>query len=189
MKKHIFSLVAMLVFALTIQAQTFSGLTIGGSLATFNQNMITKGYLLNKRVAPHIYYYTGKIATENVEVFVFATPTTKQVAKVSVFYPKNTTFESINNKFDQKKDVLTSKYGSPDKCHNYFESPYELGDGYEENAIQLEKYVNSCFWHINDNFDMSLSVTKYMQVEIIFENIANQNKLIEELDKMESDKL
>lgn len=189
MKKHIFTLVAMLVFALTIKAQSFSGLAIEGSLTTFNQKMIAKGYRFKKQITPYIYFYEGSISAEKVEVFVFATPKTKQVAKVSVFYSKNETFEGINDKFEQKKEVLTSKYGFPKDCLEFFESPYERNDGYEEIAIQVEKYTHSCFWHISENFAMSLSISKYMQVQIVYENVSNQNKLIDELNQLEYDKL
>ena len=71
------------------------------------------------------------------------------------------------------KDVLTTKYGAPINCFEYFKSPYEEGDGYEEQAIKLSKAVFTCYWgdpsHAAGNASISLEITTKLNLRIEYE--------------------
>jgi len=71
------------------------------------------------------------------------------------------------------KDVLTTKYGAPINCFEYFKSPYEEGDGYEEQAIKLSKAVFTCYWgdlsHAAGNGSISLEITTKLNLRIEYE--------------------
>lgn len=189
MKKHILSLIAMLVFALTSKAQMFNGVYIGGTLGSFHTKIIAKGYKFKKAYSSCVYLYSGKIGLEDVEIYVIASPKTKIVSKVTVYFKEHTTFESLFESMNQKKELYTKKYGEPENCSDGFLSPYFYGDGYEEQAVQTENYLNTCLWLLPNDFAIMIKVSKYMQVQAIYENSKNQENTLKELEDAEIDKL
>ena len=52
----------------------------------------------------------------------------------------------------------------------YFEKPYFDGDDYELSAVVLGKSHFSCFWFNRNNVSIGLSISKWKQIEIDYEN-------------------
>jgi len=189
MKKNIFSLMAMLVFALTTKAQMFNGIFIGGSLSSFHSKMIAKGYKYKEAISPNVYLYSGKIGVEQVEVFVMASPKSKIVSKVNLFFPIENSYESLLESMNEKKDLYTQKYGECEHCVVNFSTPYFEGDGYEQQAVETGNYTNSCIWLLPNEFAILLKVFKTMQIEVTYENTKNHEITIKEYQNSQLEKL
>ena len=67
--------------------------------------------------------------------------------------------------FNEMKDVLIEKYGSPSNVYEFFSSPYYEGDGYEELAIKTGKGRFSIFWKTH----LMLTITEGLTVSLVYE--------------------
>ena len=70
-------------------------------------------------------------------------------------------------------DVLSKKYGEPESTYNFFSSPYKEGDGDEMTAVAVDKCSYSAFW--TKTSGLWISISKFKQVVISYENITNSN--------------
>lgn len=106
--------------------------------------------------------------------YILASPKTKTVWKIAVFFPKETAWYSIKSAYNKYKDQYTTKYGNPSKSYNFFSNPYYEGDGYETSAIRNGKCHYASFWDIA-NGNIVVSISTYMQVEIEYEDKINSD--------------
>jgi hypothetical protein len=107
-----------------------------------------------------------------------------------VFYEKKETFEELKTQMDRVKLVIETKYGASSNCVSNYKYPYEEGDGYELNALILNKLDYVCFWldiKDNPNFNISLELTSFQKVLLTYENVANTDIAIKEKNKIDSE--
>jgi hypothetical protein len=128
----------------------------------------------------------GKINLENVEIFLYETPKTKQLFKLTVYFEEASSWRSIKSQYERLLETLTSKYGEPDNSYSNFKSPYYEGDGYEMSAIELDKCDFTAYWLNKDNLSLSIQISKWKQVRLSYEN----DKLIDlyKIEKNEQNK-
>jgi len=169
--KRLLTLV-FIIFSSLSNAQSFDGVRIDGTLSSKIQQYRAKGYILNK-ILPNGAIMKGKIAEKVVELFILTTPKTKLVYKMIVYLPVHTNWPDIKSEYTKFVDLFTEKHGEPDSEFDFFRDPYYEGDGYEMSAIVLDKLVCSAFWINRNNLTFSVSISKYKQVEITYENDKN----------------
>jgi hypothetical protein len=123
---------------------------------------------------------------ENVEIFLYETPKTKQLFKLTVYFEEASSWRSIKSQYERLLETLTSKYGEPDNSYANFKSPYYEGDGYEMSAIELDKCDFTAYWLNKDNLSLSIQISKWKQVRLSYEN----DKLIDlyKIEKNEQNK-
>lgn len=174
MKKLLF--VLLTVLSTTSFAQSFNGITIGGKLSEFVSAMKEKGYTYVKATETGGAIMSGTLSGNIVELWISVTPKTKVVWKLSIYFPENDSWYSMKSEYEKYKSALTEKYGTPDKTFEFFRNPYYEGDGYEMTAVKVEKAVYSSYWVKKDsNYAISLTITKYTQVRISYENLKNSD--------------
>lgn len=150
-------------------AQYFDGVHISGDISSVVQKYRAKGYKLIKNDAT-AYIMTGTANGVDVELYVLATPITKKAYSIKVYLEKKYSWYGLKSDFNKYKDILITKYGDSDKDYQYFEEPYFEGDGYETSAVKLEKVHYLSFWFDNQNTNLCIEITKWMQVCITYEN-------------------
>jgi len=114
----------------------------------------------------------GEIGEESVKMFAMST---KEgiVHTAGYVFPKSDTWYSLKSKFNLVKDMLTEKYGKPQKSDNTFSRPYYEGDGYEMSAVSNNKCHYNAKW-TNQNILMLISSDK--TIIVFYENKMNSEK-------------
>lgn len=147
MKKILLTLCTLLIVALT-QAQehmTFKDISMDCNLTTFVSKLKAKGYtttLIQEDAAVLSGSFAGK---DDCTIVVLCTSVSKLVWKVGVIFPKRTSWSSLKSEYNSFKESYTQKYGSP-KSYEFFSDPYYEGDGYELQAIGLDKCTYASFF-------------------------------------------
>jgi hypothetical protein len=177
--KHL--LIILILVSSVPQAQTFDGVKIDGTLNNAVMAFRAKGYTLQKSESTYA-SMKGKVAGNNIELYIFTTPKTHVVCKVVVYMDKERSWYSIKANYENLLELFEEKYGQPDKSYTVFKSPYYEGDGYEMLAISSEKAFYGSYWFNRNNLSMGLSISKFEQIQITYENDANM-----ELNRRESE--
>ena len=181
MKKVTIFVLAFLLSTLSY-AQEFMGVSISGNKSDCVAKFTAKGFKYKKEVGNTV-VMEGKLQSQNVDLFITSTPTSKQVWKFTVYYPEETSWFGIKGSYKDLKETLTEKYGKPES-YEYFSKPYEEGDGYETTAIKIEKCSYSSFWRA-DNLIVALEISKYMQLKLSYESQTGVSKRDEEQSKID----
>ena len=120
----------------------------------------------------------------NVELYIFVTPKTKQVYKMTVFLPQRTSWSGLKSDYDEFTTLFTEKYGEPFGEMKKFEKPYEEGDGYEYSALSLGKVSYYTLWMGVQKMNVSVQISKFKQVQLVYEN-----EQLSEVEQKESESL
>ena len=174
-----------LLFVLTTNAQVFDGISVSGDLPTAVAKFKAKGYTL-KKYFENGAIMNGKVGYRNIELFIFITPKSKKIFKFTVYFEEQTSWSSLKDDYEKYYVLLKDKYGDPDSEYSFFTTPYEAGDGYEMTAVQLEKATFSSYWLKRSNTTIALSISKYKQVELSYENDTNTDLKKKELTSIEN---
>jgi hypothetical protein len=153
-------------------SQTFNGTLIDGTLPEFVSKMKLKGFTLKKQ--------EGNSAVmegnDKKELYIFSTPKSKKVFRITVYLPESTSWYNLKSEYFRYKELLTNINGTPHTNYEFFSNPYYEGDGYELQAVSLEKVTYSSYWFKDDqNSNVSVTISKYAQVQLIYENIKNND--------------
>ena len=182
--KKLLVIIALLITVNSF-SQYFDGIHISGDAAAVMQKFRAKGYRLIKTES-NAYAMKGEANGVDVELYLLATPITKKAYSVKVYLSEKISWYSLKSEYNRFKDILTNKYGSNDKDYEYFEEPYFEGDGYETSAVKLEKVHYLSFWFDNQNTNLCIEITKWMQVCITYENATAAEVNKKEKEKKES---
>lgn len=129
---------------------SFKGLSLSGSLDDFVNNLVSQGYILKDSQAVGA-LLKGSFASESdCTIAVLTTNRTRQVYCVAVSFEKKTSWSSLKNQYQEYKTMLSSKYGEPSKFVERFMSPYYEGDGYELQALRLDKCNYTSFFEVHN---------------------------------------
>lgn len=163
--------------------QEFLGIKPEGSRLEVVNKFIAKGFKVkpqsaNQNVTSMVGNYAGTI----YEVNIVNTPTSKKVWKIAVYLPEETNWYSLKDTYEKYVETLTKKYGDPSKSYAFFHSPYYEGDGYEMNAVRLEKCSYLTFW----GETIYIEITQWRQVRISYENPVNADLKEKETEKLNS---
>lgn len=163
----IFTLISSIV-----NAQSFDGISISGDLPSKIAQYKAKGYTFSQYIKNGA-ILKGTVAGHRVELYLFTSPKTKIVFKATVYLAKQESWYSLKREYETFVERMEEKYGEPDNHFEFFRDPYYEGDGYELSAVGLEKAVFASFWLNRNNLTIGVSISKYKQVEINYENVKN----------------
>ena len=173
-----------LFIALSTNAQVFDGVEVAGDLPTAIAKFKAKGYVF-KKFLDNGAILNGKVGLRNAEVYIYVTPKSRIVYKFSIYLEEQTTWNSLKSDYDKYFEIFKKKYGEPDNQYSFFSSPYKDGDGYEMTAVTLEKATFSAYWLSKNNTSVSISISKWSQVQLIYENDSNTDLKEKELGIIE----
>lgn len=159
MKKFILSLIVLMsgLFLSAQEHMSFKGIPITGNITKFVSSMSDNGFTVLKEV-PGVVVMTGSFAgLDNCTVYVLYTAESKTVWKVAVSLPEKSSWFSIKSQYDDFQTRFIAKYGKPDSSYSFFLSPYKEDDGYELQALRVDKAFFASFWKSNKG-DMSLQI-------------------------------
>lgn len=148
----------------------FMGIEVTGSYDNFKDSLKTKGFsYVSSFETLHKFY--GKFANEIVTLNVLASPHTKTVFKVIVYFPIREEWRELKKDYFAKKEMYQTKYPI-DKDYEFFSFPYEDGDGYEMRAVKQGKcrYV-SFFLAVGGH--ISVEIDKTAQIKVVYEDREN----------------
>ena len=183
MKKFI---MILLLTTLTIISfsQEFIGIKVDGKINDVVEKFKAKGLKVSKSSSPNVISMEGIVGNRKLELNIVSTPTTKIVWKFAVYLPEQLSWTSLKSEYEEYLDVLTRKYGVPEKTYNFFSSPYKEGDGFEMTAVEVDKCVYSAFWP--DNLGLFIEISKWKQVKITYENRINSALDTKERDEIKN---
>ena len=174
--KFIFSIL-VLVISTKAQSQTFNGIPISGKVENTIARLKSKGYKLIKKLDNVCYEMTGLLATQEIEMYVYFTPFTKQTAKIVIYFPEKNSYERLLEEYNEYYDLLSIKYGPTTNRNRIFSPPYKEGDGEELSAIKSEMGIVGSYWLNINNLSLSISISTYAQLKITYENDLIMTKL------------
>ena len=177
MRRKISLMLFFICLFISLNAQDhicFRNIPINGHLSVFVQKMKTLGYksIYSSEKAE---VFEGIFAGKEANIYVLASSKSKTVFKVTVLYPKRETWLKLKSEFLDMKDLFQKKYGTPNDVYDFFDSPYEEGDGYEIQALKSDKVHFVVFWDDKDGV-IELSIDESCQVQITYED--NKNTII-----------
>ena len=176
MKKLLLLLSIFVVLNQPVFAQSFNGVPISGNINEAVNKFKAKGFKFIKKEG-NSYVFSGKVFNEVVELYLLASPYTKQYVKCSIFFPESA-WLTLKRDYNKYVELFVEKYGYHTGQIENFIDPYYEGDGYELNALELEKCVYGTYW-VRDDVSMLIEISKYKQVKIVYEN----NKLMDVFQK------
>ena len=171
MKNFLLSFIVLLICT-SSDAQMFHGVPISGSLQLCMANFQKKGFVFVK-FNPHGVTMSGNVYNLPVELYIVATPRSKTVCKVSLYFPKRKSWSILLDEYVQMKKQLILKYGAPDLQMETFHHPYKLGDGLETTALQAEKCEYCTIWLNKINTNAIVEISEFLQIYLAFENKSN----------------
>jgi hypothetical protein len=168
MKNIKLTIVLLILTTTSLLGQEFLGVKVDGKKDAAIAVFKSKGFIL-KSDKDNSAVLNGTAGGKKVELFIHYTPISKLVWGFFVFLPEKTSWYSLKAEYQEYLDLLTEKYGEPKDKYNFFSTPYDEGDGYELQAVELEKCSYSAFWEKY----YSIKITKWKQVKIAYENEIN----------------
>jgi hypothetical protein len=153
---------------------TFKDIPINGELSSFVEKLKKEGFLLEK-IDGNIAILKGKFVNRDCEIYVFATPKTLIARNVTVYLPKETTWSSIKSDYHSFKASFWAKYGAPANSYEFFSKPYYEGDGYEMQALRLEKCTYASFWDVPEG-TIVVKISEFEQISFVYEDKTNTEK-------------
>jgi len=94
--------------------------------------------------------------------------------RVNRFYCGNVVYSSTNTtaipKYENYRKVLFRRYGMFDTAVEYYETPYQKGDGKEIEAISTENAFFFTEWQFKDDCLASVSILKNLDICLTFKN-------------------
>lgn len=164
----------------------FRGVPIDGRFDNFIVQMESIGYEIEYK-NDYGAIMTGRFTNKNVKLIVLSTPKTNTVWKVSVAFEEAVSWSSLKSSYKEYKQLYTKKYGIGDS-YEFFIDPYYDGDGYELQALELEKCRYMTFFETtNGTIAIELNKSKCLQIgyeDKINSKLAENEKTSSALDEI-----
>ena len=173
MKKILLTLWTVLIvtFAQAQEHMTFKDISMDCDLTTFVSKLEAKGYttdLIQDNGAALSGDFAGK---KDCTILVVCTANSKLVWKVGVKFPERTSWSSLKSEYKSLKESYSKKYGIPESFE-FFSKPYYEGDGYELQALRLEKCHYASFYNTPAG-GISLEINADKRILVTYEDNIN----------------
>jgi len=128
---------------------TFKNIPIEGNINDFVEKMEAQNFSVEEKLDGVITMKGSFAGFDDCRIYLIFSKKSQTVWKVTVSLPEQVSWTSTKSRYEDYKEKYTQKYGRPTKSYEFFLSPYERGDGYELQAISLEKGYYSTYWKSN----------------------------------------
>ncbi len=182
MKKHLL-LFVLTLFVTNVYASNhikFMGIEVNGNYESFKDSLKAKGFTFMSSYES-LYKFYGKFANEIVTLNVLASPKTRTVCKVIVYFPERKDWKELKKDYFSKKELYMSKYPL-DRDYEFFSTPYEDGDGYEMQAVAKEKCSYASFY-IAFGGHIIVEIDKEAKLKVVYEDRENIKIAQKELEQ------
>ena len=173
MKKILLTICSVL-FAMLAQCQehmTFKGIPMDCNLTSFVSKLESKGYI-KEVIQDNGAVLSGNFAgKDDCTILVVCTASSKLVWKIAVQFPERVSWNSLKNEYNSLKESYIEKYGTP-ISFEFFSNPYYEGDGFELQALILEKCTYSSFFYTSQG-NILLKIGTKGRVEVHYEDNIN----------------
>ena len=143
--------IAVLIFSfMFVMAQTsnnhltFMGIPITGTLESFAQKLVAKGFE-KKYSDKSMIGFEGEFAGySDCKIYVLKVPNRNIVYRVGVTFPKESSWANLEKEYNQFKDMLTNKYGEP----SWYSETFKEGASTFNDYAKMEslKEGNCYYW-------------------------------------------
>lgn len=150
MKRLAFLLLSVVLCA-SLNAQehlSFKNIPIEGNISDFISKLKVQGFTLEESMSNGAILKGPFVGYDNCTVYVLCSKSSKTVWKVVASLPSQVSWSSTRSRYEDFKETYTKKYGKPSDSYEFFIDPYERGDGYELQAIKLEKGYYTTYWEL-----------------------------------------
>lgn len=163
----------------------FKGISLKGTVNAFAQELVKKGCKILESKGNTI-TLKGEFVNKNCEIIILGSNKTNMVWKAVAFLPEQTSWYSLKGEYNDLKKQFQQKYGEGESFE-FFSKPYYEGDGYEIQALSLEKCTYVTYFQTEKGI-IVVEISKYSQVRICYEDKINtelKNKEAEEIIRNE----
>lgn len=123
---------------------TFKGVPIDGTLEEYVAEMKEVGFHLESVENGLALFYGDFAAYKDCIIGVSTLDGKDLVSKVTVIFPEMTTWSDIESNYNNLKELLTIKYGEPDRFEEKFETIYIQGD--DQGKMRALRTENCKYW-------------------------------------------
>ncbi len=160
--KKLLSLVCVAIFVVGAFAQsqhlTFKGVPIDGTLKSYTQKMVEKGFVY-EGTQDGIALLSGDFAGQKkCYVAVYTLKGNDLVNMIAVFFNSYDTWSAVLGQYEQLKEMLTEKYGEPENIREEF-TTYVGDDSGKLYALHTGEYVWATTFS-TDKGDIELSIVE-----------------------------
>lgn len=135
---------------------TFMNVPIDGHIVDFVEKMKAKGFVCMEDDIAESTIMKGEFGGNICRIFIYASSQTLNTYMVFVELATSSKFFALKAVYEQYKSLLTKKYGKGES-YEYFKSPYEEGDGYEDTALECG-YVRYATEYIMENGEICIQI-------------------------------
>jgi len=185
MKKQQLILTVLILLSVSCFSQEhlkFKDIPIDGNINLFSKLLVNQGFTMSSSKENIIILNGEFITKKNCDIYIFGSKKSNIVWQVGVFFPVDISWSSIKRDYFEIKAQYQLKYGNPEISNEAFLKPYYDGDGYEFQALKVEKCNYSSFWETETSLIM-VSIGSNRKISILYED--KQNYAIQEKEKKE----
>jgi hypothetical protein len=170
----------------TDSRMTFRGVPICGHIDTVRQKLESLGYTFIEYL-PNGIVLKGEFAGKTgCEICIIGSAITHEAWKILVCFPEQESWYMLKKEYFQYKQILVDKYGKPDE-YEYFEYPYQDGDGEELTALHNNKCSFQSFFKTDKGYiTITIKSTDYILLDFE-DNIGAELATNEKETKAKSD--
>ncbi len=147
---------------------TFKGVPICGHVDALRQKLEELGYAFTGYFENGVMLNGEFAGKSGCEIYIIGSICTQQAWKIIVYFPEHKNWYALKNEYFEYKERFMKKYGIPDSFE-YFEDPYEEGDGYELSALYNEKCSFKSFFKTDKGY-ITVSMASSSCVSIDYED-------------------
>lgn len=152
----------------TSGAMKFMGIPMRGNINSFAQRLVNEKGCRIVSTNDNSVSLRGKFTGKECEFYVFGSPATNQIWKVTVYMPKLSTWASIKREYLNYKKEFDNKYDLR-SSYDFFGGDYTEGSGNEVAGVEADECHYSAFYNAPGGTIM-LKISKYMQVQMSYED-------------------
>lgn len=181
MKRILILFIWLLSFNVNINSTNhikFMGLELNGKYDSFKDSLKARGFKYIDSFHS-IHNFIGKYKGEEVSLYVLSTTNRNIVCKVIIFFPKKTQWYDLRSDYSEKVELYSEEYPI-DKDYEFFDYPYDDGDGYEMTAVAKDKYRYISFF-LAKGGHIVVQIDKTARVRVEYEDRENIKIAKEEL--------
>ena len=163
----------------TEQHLKFKGIPIDGTPSEFGAKLKANGFIYDETLDGNSWYKGSFAGYNNCDVVVKST--NNLVYEVVVLFPKDYSWNQLNNTYSSLKEMLTTKYGNPESIEKFENTPSYVNIEDDNNKYR-EVGFNRCVYHSSfcslvDGFGIiGLEIKSTCRVGLHYNDYYNEKK-------------